>query len=96
MFNALLTLLPQILCPYGYTDVSQSLSHTHTHTTYPSRVSSLLQKATGLWGSLMIFSGMIGAFLAGLVIDFTKAFKEVAVVSYSLAILAFIWFYEVK
>ena len=25
MFNALLTLLPQILCPYGYSDVSLTL-----------------------------------------------------------------------
>lgn len=41
MFNALLTLLPQILCPYGYSDVSPPLTpplplscsppSTHTH-----------------------------------------------------------------
>lgn len=44
----------------------------------------------------MIFSGMVGAVLAGLVLDYTKLFKEVAVVAYTLAILSFIWFYEVS
>lgn len=39
---------------------------------------------------------MAGAFIGGVVIDYSKAFKEVAVVSYSLAILAFVWFYEVS
>ncbi len=44
----------------------------------------------------MIFSGMIGAVVGGLILDYSKRFKEVAVVSYSLAILSFIWFYEVS
>ncbi len=44
----------------------------------------------------MIFSGMLGAVVGGLILDYTKLFKEVAVVAYFLAILAFIWFYEVS
>ena len=44
----------------------------------------------------MIFAGMIGAVVGGLVLDYSKLFKEVAVVSYSLAIVSFIWFYEVS
>lgn len=54
-----------------------------------------LQKQSGLWGSLMIFSGMIGAVVGGLLIDYFKLFKDVAVGAYSAAIFAFIWFYEV-
>ncbi len=38
---------------------------------------------------------MIGATLGGIVLDYTKRFKEVAVVAYSLATLSLIWFYEV-
>ena len=44
----------------------------------------------------MIFSGLVGATLAGLLIDYTKLFKEVAVVSLSFGILSFIWFTEVR
>ena len=54
-----------------------------------------LQKDAGLWGALMIFCGMAGATIAGLVIDYTKWYKDVAVVSLTMAILCFIWFYEV-
>ncbi|CAI8033190.1 Uncharacterized protein B0416.5 [Geodia barretti] len=72
LFNALLTLLPQIVCPFGYSDTD-----------------------AGLWGALMIFCGLVGATLAGLLIDFTKLFKEVAVVSLGLGILSFVWFTEV-
>lgn len=73
LFNALLTLLPQILCPYGYSD-----------------------EDSGLWGALMVFCGLIGATIAGLVIDFTKLFKEVAVVALGFALLCFVWFFEVS
>ena len=55
-----------------------------------------VQMETGLWGSLMIFSGMVGALLAGFLLDHTKLFKEVTVMSYSMAILCIIWFYEVR
>ena len=44
----------------------------------------------------MIFCGLVGATLAGLLIDFTKLFKEVAVVSLGLGILSFVWFTEVS
>ena len=43
----------------------------------------------------MIFCGMVGALFAGLILDYTKFFKGVAVTTYALAILSFIWFYEV-
>ena len=44
----------------------------------------------------MIFCGMVGATIAGLLIDYTKKFKEIAVVSFSVAILCLIWFMEVS
>jgi len=61
-------------------------THTHTHT----------QKDAGLWGALMIFLGLVGATIAGLIIDYTKKFKEVAVISLTMAILCLIWFMEVS
>lgn len=42
----------------------------------------------------MVFSGLVGATCAGLIIDFFKLFKEVAVISFSLAMLCLIWFIE--
>lgn len=53
------------------------------------------QRDSGLWGALMIFCGLIGATIAGVVIDYTKKYKEVAVVTLSLAMLCFVWFTEV-
>lgn len=44
----------------------------------------------------MIFCGLIGATIAGLLIDYTKRFKEITVVSLSMAILCLIWFMEVS
>ena len=44
----------------------------------------------------MVFCGLIGATIAGLVIDHTKLFKEVAVVSLGSALLCFVWFFEVS
>ena len=43
----------------------------------------------------MVFCGLVGATIAGLLIDYTKKFKEIAVVTLSLAILCLIWFTEV-
>lgn len=43
----------------------------------------------------MIFSGLVGATCGGLIIDYFKLFKEVAVVSFSLALLCLIWFLQV-
>jgi len=59
-------------------------------------VSLPMQQESGLWGALMIFSGLVGATIAGLVIDHFKLFKEVAVISFSLALLCLIWFLEVS
>ena len=53
------------------------------------------QTDAGLWGALMIFCGLVGATLAGLLIDYTKLFKDIAVVSLGFALLSFIWFTEV-
>ncbi len=44
----------------------------------------------------MIFCGLVGATIVGVVIDYTKWFKEVAVVTLTFAILSLIWFYEVS
>ena len=60
-----------------------------------SLTSLLFQRQSGLWGALAIFSGLVGATCGGLLIDFFKLFKEVAVVSLSLAMLCLIWFIQV-
>ena len=44
----------------------------------------------------MIFCGLVGATIAGLLIDYTKKFKEITVVTLSMAILCLIWFMEVS
>ena len=44
----------------------------------------------------MIFCGLVGATVAGLLIDYTKWFKEIAAVSLCFAILCLIWFTEVS
>ena len=44
----------------------------------------------------MIFFGLVGATLAGIIIDYTKLFKEVSVVSIAFAVLSFVWFMQVK
>lgn len=44
----------------------------------------------------MIFSGLIGATCGGLIIDYLKLFKDVAVVSFSAALLCLVWFVEVS
>ena len=44
----------------------------------------------------MIFCGMVGATIAGVLIDYTKRFKDITVVTLALAILCMIWFMEVR
>lgn len=44
----------------------------------------------------MIFSGLGGATVAGLLIDYTKRFKEIGVVSLTLASFSLIWFVQVN
>ncbi len=44
----------------------------------------------------MIFSGLLGGLVSGLVIDNTKKFKETGVVCLTLALLCLIWFVEVS
>ena len=43
----------------------------------------------------MIFCGLIGAVIAGVILDFTKRFKETGVISLTLAAFSIIWFIEV-
>ena len=56
----------------------------------------VLQIGAGLWGALMIFCGLVGATAAGVFLDYTKLFKDVAVISLSFAILSLVWFSEVS
>ena len=44
----------------------------------------------------MIFLGLIGATIAGLIADYTKKFKEIAVFTFAMAIFCMIWFMEVS
>ena len=57
-------------------------THAHTHT----HMYAHTQEDAGLWGALMIFLGLVGATIAGLIIDCTKKFKEVAVITLAMAI----------
>ena len=43
----------------------------------------------------MNLCGLVGAVIGGLILDYTKLFKEVAVVCMGSAILCLIWFAEV-
>ncbi|KAL5471602.1 hypothetical protein EMCRGX_G029731 [Ephydatia muelleri] len=72
LFSAVLTLLPQLLCPYGYINTN-----------------------IGIWGGVMVLSGIIGAALASLLLGQTRMYKEVGVVTLGVAALCFIWFIEV-
>ena len=44
----------------------------------------------------MIFCGMVGATIAGLIIDYTKRYKDITVVTLGVAILCMVWFMEVS
>ena len=44
----------------------------------------------------MIFSGVAGAIVISFVLDYTKKYKELGVVSLGLAVLCFLWFFEVS
>ena len=43
----------------------------------------------------MIFCGLVGATIAGVIIDYTKKYKETAVISVAFSVLCFVWFMEV-
>ncbi|XP_065919337.1 solute carrier family 49 member A3-like isoform X2 [Dysidea avara] len=72
LFNGLLTLLPQFLCTYGYSEMY-----------------------SGTWGGVLVFVGLVGAFVSGVIIDVTKNFEGVAKVMCAFALICFIWFLEV-
>lgn len=55
LFNALTTLIQQVLCIHGYTDDD-----------------------CGIFGGVMILSGIIGSLIAGIFVDKTKKFEEIA------------------
>lgn len=44
----------------------------------------------------MVFIGLVGAFVVGVIIDVTKKFEEVAKVMFAIALICFIWFVEVN
>ena len=44
----------------------------------------------------MVFVGLIGAFVAGEIIDRTKMFEEVSKVTYAIALICLVWFVEVN
>ena len=69
LFNALTTLLQQVLCVRGYTD-----------------------NDVGIFGGIMILSGIIGSLIAGIVVDKTKRFEEVAKVCFCMSCVANIFF----
>ena len=55
-----------------------------------------MQQDVGLWGSLLVFCGLVGATVAAILIDYTKLFKEIGVVAFTFAIACLIWFVEVS
>ena len=69
LFNTLTTLLEQILCTRGYTDLD-----------------------VGYFGGAMIVSGMVGSLIAGVILDKTKRFEEMAKICFSLSALSNIGF----
>ena len=91
LFNATITILPQMLCSYGYNNVSNNSM---------LRISingvMIIQEQSGHLAALTILVGVIGATIASFILDYTKMFKEVGVVSFGLAVLCFVWFVEVS
>ncbi len=43
----------------------------------------------------MIFFGLGGATVAGIIIDYTKMYKDVSVVCMGFAVLSLVWFMQV-
>ena len=69
LFNALTTLLQQVLCVHGYSDDD-----------------------VGIFGGIMILSGIIGSLIAGIIVDKTKKFEEVAKICFCMSCVANIFF----
>jgi FLVCR family MFS transporter 7 len=69
LFNALTTLLQQVLCVRGYTDDD-----------------------VGIFGGIMIFSGIVGSLIAGIIVDKTKRFEEVAKICFCMTCISNIFF----
>ena len=53
------------------------------------------QVTIGIWGALMIVSGLIGAGLTSIVLGLTRKYKEVGVFALGMCVLCSIWFLEV-
>jgi FLVCR family MFS transporter 7 len=87
--TTLITLLEQIVCPYGYSDVKKQC--------YCCVVSSisLFQTFAGLCGALMFGIGLVGAGLAAIIVDKTKKFEEVAKIGLTLSTVALCAFFVV-
>ena len=69
LFNALTTLIEQILCVRGYTDDD-----------------------AGYFGGAMIVCGLVGCIIAGVALDKTKRFEEIAKICFCMCSLACIFF----
>jgi FLVCR family MFS transporter 7 len=69
LFNALSTLIQQIMCVRGYTD-----------------------EDAGYFGGAMIVAGIFGSLIAGVFVDKTKRFEEIAKVCFSMSSIANIVF----
>ncbi len=83
---ALRELYNLVLYPFSLLLSTPKRSHHHWLT---------LQRDSGLWGALMIFFGLGGATVAGIIIDYTKMYKDVSIVSIGFAIISLVWFMEV-
>lgn len=55
-----------------------------------------MQQEVGVWAALLIALGLVGAVVAGFIMDKTKLFKEVGVVAYTMAIFSLIAFVNVS
>ena len=69
LFNALTTLIEQIICVRGYSDDD-----------------------AGYFGGAMIVSGIVGSILAGVILDKTKRFEELAKICFAMSSLSSIFF----
>lgn len=54
-----------------------------------------LQTFSGIWVAVMIFCGLIGAFVGGVTLDYTKRYEEVAKIALAMSTLSMVWFLQV-
>lgn len=84
-----------MLCPLGYTDVSYTKIFafcSHCVAICEAQSNLVFQKFAGMTGALFIAAGVIGAAVAGVIVDKSKKFEEVAKIGVSFMALAAIVF----